>query len=100
MSIHLECRNGHKLKAKDKHAGRSTICPKCGVQVSVPNSQPEPRSISDSSVLALLSEQDGGTTTVTRLIPSQTSATKKCPRCKTLISSASVYCPECDCFVS
>lgn len=98
MSIRLECPNGHKLKAKDKHAGRRTTCPRCGVTLRVPG--PQRRPISDSSVLALLSDREGGATTITRLAPPDTSPTKKCPRCKTRIPSDSPFCPLCDRFVS
>ena len=98
MSIRLECSNGHKLKAKDNYGGRNTTCPKCGTKVHVPT--PERRPISDSSVLAILSDRDGGATTVTHLAPPHASPTKKCPRCKTPMPFESPFCPLCDCFVS
>ena len=36
MTIHVICPNGHKLKAKDSHAGRSLPCPACGAIVVAP----------------------------------------------------------------
>lgn len=39
MTIRITCPNGHKLKAKDSHAGRSFPCPACGETVVVPEPQ-------------------------------------------------------------
>ena len=36
MTIHVSCPNGHKLKAKETHAGRTLSCPECGAKVLVP----------------------------------------------------------------
>ena len=42
MTIQVTCPNGHKLKAKDSHAGRSLKCPACGATIVVPKPQAEP----------------------------------------------------------
>ena len=37
MTISVVCPQGHKLKAKDKLAGKSVKCPKCGAVVTIPS---------------------------------------------------------------
>ena len=41
MTIRVRCPNGHQLKAKDSHAGRTLTCPSCGQAIKVPNVEAE-----------------------------------------------------------
>lgn len=41
MPIDVTCPNGHALKVKDKYAGKTGLCPRCGVQMIVPALPPE-----------------------------------------------------------
>lgn len=36
MSIEVTCANGHRLRLKDKYAGKSGLCPHCHVRIAVP----------------------------------------------------------------
>ena len=36
MTIHVSCPNGHRIVAKDSHAGRTVKCPACGSHFMVP----------------------------------------------------------------
>ncbi len=36
MSIRTVCANGHKLKIKNKYAGKAGSCPVCGARMRVP----------------------------------------------------------------
>lgn len=86
MSIRLRCPSGHKLRADEEHAGLKANCPRCGKQVLVPR-RPSPR-LSDSSIVALLSEDQG------RMLPPE----RICLRCKASIPGPYQVCPNCHCF--
>lgn len=40
MAIVTRCPNGHSVRAKDEHAGRTGFCPRCNVKMQVPIPQP------------------------------------------------------------
>ncbi len=50
MAIRVTCPNGHLLKVKDKHAGKSGYCPHCHARVQVPTQEP----ISDDEILGIM----------------------------------------------
>lgn len=51
MSIRMTCPNGHRLKIKDRWAGRKGHCPKCRAKMHVP----ELASVTDEEVVSLVS---------------------------------------------
>jgi len=52
MSILVVCPNGHKLKVKDKLAGKQGFCPKCKAPVTIPELSPD--ELSEDAILDIL----------------------------------------------
>jgi hypothetical protein len=55
MGIRFNCPNGHKMNVKDFQAGRTGICPVCGVKMRIPHESTRPSSRQEQS-----SPQGGG----------------------------------------
>jgi len=53
MSIKVECPGGHTIQVKDKCAGKTGKCPRCGEIVQVPNL------LTDGDIATLLSDSVG-----------------------------------------
>ncbi len=102
MSIELTCPQGHKLKVKDRYAGKTGRCPRCGSQVRVPG-------VSEQEILRLLSCDDlieadhpvshemqpaDEPETVPVRLP-LAAGSKVCPRCKKEVRATFDLCPYC-----
>ncbi|MCL6505396.1 MAG: hypothetical protein K6T59_00060 [Bryobacteraceae bacterium] len=102
MSIELTCPQGHKLKVKDRYAGKTGLCPRCGSRVRVPG-------VSEQEILRLLTceelieadhrasaaeEPAAGTV---EAIPARRplAGSKTCPRCKKEVRASFDLCPHC-----
>jgi RNA polymerase subunit RPABC4/transcription elongation factor Spt4 len=94
---------GHKLKVKDRYAGKTGLCPRCGSRVRVPG-------VSEQEILRLLAcdgliEADhpepaavlpGAEAAETRPVRLPlTSGSKACPRCKKDVRAGFDLCPYC-----
>ena len=51
MSLLVVCKNGHRLRAADRKAGKMGRCPACGVEVQIPKLSGAP---TESSILRIL----------------------------------------------
>lgn len=94
MLIHFVCGNGHRLRVRDKYAGRQVVCPKCQDRVVVPSAQG--RKVSDSSIVALMPRVDPQQTVVTRSRPTVAPPRlRTCPKCRQAMSIKLQICPHC-----
>jgi hypothetical protein len=110
MAIRVVCSNGHVLKAKDHLAGKTVLCPDCGVRVKIP--VPHNGEFSEDSILDVLGPHDGvgpphvpmGSDRSPEDSGVGTSATnaplkKACPRCDRSIDPGTRVCPHCNTYV-
>ena len=114
MAITVTCSNGHLLRIKDEHGGKSGLCPHCHVRVVVPASvrtfedevlalvgtprriqpsRPFEDSIYDeASVLMHNEARESG---VDLMGSTLVCHEKMCPQCCELVSSTLAICPHC-----
>ena len=97
MIIKLLCPNGHKLSVDDAHAGEKGICPKCQTEVVVP--KPQPKAMTDSSILAVLGDYVPDKSLVTAPQPRAMAPMRPCPKCNTRISTVYRRCPHCQTYM-
>ena len=95
--IKLTCANGHRLRIGDKHAGQQAICPKCHVEVTVP--ELARKSITDTSVVALLGDIAPGQKVVTKAGVEPVQSLRNCPKCQTRIPTSYRLCPHCQVYI-
>jgi len=98
MKIKLRCPNGHKVWVDDQHSGQKGACPKCQAVVVVP--APQPRQISDSSVMAVLGDYVPDKTTVAPASARPVAPMRGCPKCHARISTVYRRCPQCQTYLS
>jgi len=115
MAIHVTCPNGHRLKVKDKYAGKKGLCPFCKKPVDVP------RPITDEDVIAILGNpaksankagRDDDTSVLDdHLAPRESSSmsllggsavrhTKRCPNCLQEVPYWFATCPQCQAYLT
>ncbi len=97
MTIKLTCANGHRLRIGEKYAGQQAICPKCNVEVTVP--ELARKSITDTSVVALLGDIAPGQRVVTKAGPEPVQSLRNCPKCQTRIPTSYHLCPHCQVYI-
>lgn len=102
MSIELTCPQGHKLKVKDRYAGKMGLCPHCGSRVRVPG-------VSEQEILRLLACDDlieddhlgskvvqpAASMPETMPVRLPLGGSKACPRCKKDVRASFDLCPHC-----
>lgn len=98
MIIKFLCPNGHKVSVDDQHAGQKGACPKCQAVVVVPT--PQPRRISDSSIMAVLGDHVPNTTSVAPTNARAVAPMRGCPKCHARISTVYRRCPHCQTYLS
>lgn len=118
MPIACRCPNGHVLKVKDKYAGKTGLCPKCGAAMQVPAASeeeefiemiprekeppaPAGRSIFDDDEEPTPRERRGGRSSISTSESLLSSASvvkhcKKCPKCFELAPLWHVRCLKCN----
>lgn len=98
MPITFRCKNGHKIKADDRHAGVHSKCPKCKVLIVVPEPAPllpPPRAMTESGLMRVL-----GSAPELPAMPKRNEDTvRKCPRCKKRLSRVVTLCNHCQLYV-
>jgi DNA-directed RNA polymerase subunit M/transcription elongation factor TFIIS len=97
--IQIACPKGHRLSVAKELAGRIVACPKCDSRVPVPRNE-----LSDSSVVAILTQDASERAVVRRPLPARTagfvSPRQNCPQCETEFSAHLSICPKCQTYVS
>ena len=111
MSIDVTCSNGHKLRVKEKYAGKQGLCPHCKAAVFVPIPVAAAR-MSDSAILsvvgrptreepdtshedALHHEPSGGSSMSLASASFVRKHTKVCQKCKSNVLATYDLCPHC-----
>jgi len=101
--IEVACANGHKLKAKEKLAGRTLKCPKCQAEVRVPGPRPDrpasALSVSDLDVMNFLGDQEP-LPPPPKLSIHDELADRYCPRCGATLGAKATVCKACNCYVA
>jgi Zn finger protein HypA/HybF involved in hydrogenase expression len=118
MYIYFECENGHRLKAREANEGRETHCPRCKAAVAVP--QRRPKTVTDSSIVRLLTDDDMKTLNEAASLANGATAkgasangdaqhkskeeakaaTIDCPRCRETIPASSRSCERCGLYIT
>lgn len=111
MAIQVRCPNGHVLQIKEKHAGKSGLCPHCHARIDVPairSSGPHVAGGASRPPLAGAEDQAGKDSrkswyandqehTGSKLAGSSVVRHKKaCPDCSQLVPYWFATCPHCN----
>ncbi len=108
MSIMVVCPNGHKLKVKDKYAGKSGRCPMCKSRIRVPVPFEE---VPGGLVRGILDPDKSGLSGLALAVPEfideptdfetgGEAATKICGKCLEEIPTSAEVCPHCKAYIA
>jgi len=110
MSITIVCPNGHKLKVKDKYAGKSGLCPTCKARIKVP--VPKPRGIDDDAIMDILRPETSGLSIVTeseiraaaeadgKWSAKEKDVVRLCGKCHAEVAEGTSVCPNCHTYIA
>jgi hypothetical protein len=105
MAIRFACRNGHRLKAEVRHAGRKMKCPRCRVTVWVPqparlDARQEQGVLTDTQAVRLLgSYHPSQKNLLSAPSPTPVADERQCPKCGQLVPSLCRICPSCNTYM-
>ena len=106
MSIQVECPNGHKLKIKNKYAGRTGRCPLCKSRIKIPVPEEE---IPGGLVRGILDPDKSGLSGLALEVPEfidepsdedDEKLMKICGKCQQEIPASAQTCPHCKAYIA